>query len=401
MSEHPLKDVIVTAFRNLGGRAHLSAVYKEVRRLGYDRGGKEPDKIVRSEIQKHSRNSRRFSGKSDDDLFRHVGPARSGIWELREVRLPEEVPIGLAYSEGSVQKILVNRYERDPRARDECIQHYGTSCFLCAFDFVAVYGEVMAGFTHVHHLRALSSVGADYEVDPIRDLRPVCPNCHAVLHRREPPYSLDEVREFLRAERREGRINCSATEGRTPMTDIEKARQLFREAGLAFPTIPEGLAVRLKEQGRWLFSTREIDMSPYNLEHYVHEVDGTDVEDYAVLSHSGHGANSYAIQYYLVYGALRMLLHLGWGGVYMGADAATDNIRECFSLADQIVPAALAAGRLGADGRLTVVGSDFYGSYWSAPGQSRQKERSDSKAPAEVLAEVLHWLERDMRIGTW
>jgi len=214
MSEQPLKDLIVIAFRNLGGRAHLSAVYKEVRRLGYDRGGEEPDKIVRSEIQKHSQNSRRFTGKSDDDLFRHVGPERSGLWELRDealfdgpVKLAEEVRSGSAYSEGSVQKILVNRYERDPRARDDCIAHYGTRCFLCRFDFVAVYGEVMAGFIHVHHLRALSGVGAEYQVDPILDLRPVCPNCHAVLHRREPPYSLDEVREFLQSQRRGRRTN--------------------------------------------------------------------------------------------------------------------------------------------------------------------------------------------------
>jgi 5-methylcytosine-specific restriction enzyme A len=114
-----------------------------------------------------------------------------------QVRLPEEVPSGSTYSEGSVQRILVNRYERDPRAREECIRHYGTTCFLCGFDFVAAYGEVMTGFIHVHHLNPLSSIGADYEVDPIRDLRPVCPNCHAVLHRREPPYSPDEVRQFL------------------------------------------------------------------------------------------------------------------------------------------------------------------------------------------------------------
>ena len=113
-------------------------------------------------------------------------------------RLPEEVPNGVAYHEGNVQRILVNRYERDPRARDACIEHYGTACFLCSFDFVAVYGEVMAGFIHVHHLDALSSIGADYKVNPVRNLRPVCANCHAVLHRREPPYSLEEVRQFLR-----------------------------------------------------------------------------------------------------------------------------------------------------------------------------------------------------------
>jgi 5-methylcytosine-specific restriction protein A len=57
----------------------------------------------------------------------------------------------------------------------------------------------MTGFTHVHHLKLLSTVGSGYQVDPIEDLRPVCPNCHAVIHRREPPYSIDEVRAFLAA----------------------------------------------------------------------------------------------------------------------------------------------------------------------------------------------------------
>jgi len=122
-----------------------------------------------------------------------------------------------------------------------------------------------------------------------------------------------------------------------PMNDIEKAKQLFREAGLAFPTIPEELAARLKKHGKWLFATREIDISPYNLQHYVSEVDETHVEDYAVLSHSGHGVNSYALQYYLVYGPLRMFLHLGWGGVYMDAEAAAAKIRDCFSLAAEVI----------------------------------------------------------------
>ena len=170
---------------------------------------------------------------------------------------------------------------------------------------------------------------------------------------------------------------------------VDTAKTLFRDEGLVFPAIPDELAAELKEQSRWLFSTRKIDISPYNLDHYVDEVDGIDVEDYAVLSHSGHGANSYAIQYYLVHGSLRMFLHLGWGGVYSDADADVGKIRRCFSLADQIVP---AASKLGKDDRLTIVASDFYGSHWSAPKQSRQNERSGANGPAEVLAEALHWL---------
>jgi len=183
--------------------------------------------------------------------------------------------------------------------------------------------------------------------------------------------------------------------GDLAVSDLEKARQLFTGEGLAFPAIPDKLAVRLKERDEWVFSTRELRMSPYNLQHYVQERNRARVGEYAVVAHSGHGVNSYAIQYYLIYGPLRMFLHLGWGGVYMDADAAASQIQECFSLADQIVPAAMTAGKLGAGKRLTIVGSDFYGSYWSAPGRRRRKERGeskDSKTPAEALAEVLHWL---------
>src|SRR5208337_266479 len=103
------------------------------------------------------------------------------------------------------------------------------------------------------------------------------------------------------------------------MSDIDKAKHLFQKAGLSFPPIPNELASRLKEQGEWVFSTRPIEVSPYVLRHYVDEAEKTDVEDNALLAHSGHGVNSYAIQYYLVYGPLRMFLHLGWGGVYMNA----------------------------------------------------------------------------------
>ena len=114
-------------------------------------------------------------------------------------KLPEEIPPGSTYIVGSVQQILVNRYERDPKARDECIRHYGTICVVCKFDFVAKYRPVMKDFIHVHHLKQISKVGAGYEVDPIRDLRPVCPNCHAVAHHRGEPYSLEEVGEFLKS----------------------------------------------------------------------------------------------------------------------------------------------------------------------------------------------------------
>lgn len=99
--------------------------------------------------------------------------------------------------EGVVYRVSVNAYERNPEARRRCIEAHGTMCAICRFSFGAVYGEVAEGYIHVHHVRPLSEIGGQYVVDPVEDLRPVCPNCHAVLHRRVPAYSIEEARAFL------------------------------------------------------------------------------------------------------------------------------------------------------------------------------------------------------------
>jgi predicted HNH restriction endonuclease len=64
---------------------------------------------------------------------------------------------------------------------------------MCGFKVAQTYGEVGEGFIHVHHLKPLSEIGSKYKVDPIQDLRPVCPNCHAMIHRRDPPYGIEEL----------------------------------------------------------------------------------------------------------------------------------------------------------------------------------------------------------------
>jgi hypothetical protein len=96
---------------------------------------------------------------------------------------PEEIPEGVKYFEGAVSYVKVNAYERNPAARHVCLEHHGTNCAVCGFNFGATYGEIGTDFIHVHHLKPLASVRKNYQVDPINDLRPVCPNCHAMLHR--------------------------------------------------------------------------------------------------------------------------------------------------------------------------------------------------------------------------
>ena len=100
--------------------------------------------------------------------------------------------------EGAARTVQSTVYERSPEARRLCLAHHGSRCAVCGMDFGQAYGPAAAGFIHVHHVTPLSRRGASYQVDPARDLRPVCPNCHAVIHLREPPYSIDEVQAMHR-----------------------------------------------------------------------------------------------------------------------------------------------------------------------------------------------------------
>jgi len=100
--------------------------------------------------------------------------------------------------EGAHRRISVNAYERNERARQACIEHYGTACSVCALDFGLTYGDRGRGYIHVHHLVPIASIGATYAVDPVEDLRPVCPNCHAMLHRGENLLSIEDLKRMLR-----------------------------------------------------------------------------------------------------------------------------------------------------------------------------------------------------------
>jgi hypothetical protein len=143
--------------------------------------------------------SPRIANDRDPVQERRKKKRLSEFWTREPIKLfPDEIEEINSIREGAEYRITVNAYERDPKARRQCIEYYGTSCFICGFSFGAVYGEVAEGFVHVHHLQPLSEIGSEYIVNPVKDLRPVCPNCHAVLHLHKPAFSIQEVMEFLR-----------------------------------------------------------------------------------------------------------------------------------------------------------------------------------------------------------
>ena len=106
----------------------------------------------------------------------------------------------IGYPEGALTTVQTNRYERDRRNRAAAIAIHGTACEACGLEMGTRYGAVAAGVIQVHHVTPISQLGAGYVIDPVRDLVPLCPNCHAVVHRRNPPLTVREIRLLLEQE---------------------------------------------------------------------------------------------------------------------------------------------------------------------------------------------------------
>ncbi|MEM1042624.1 MAG: HNH endonuclease [Bacteroidota bacterium] len=203
-------DDIVTAMQNLGGQAAYAALYEEVARV---RGLPLPKTwraIVRNQVESYSSDSENYRD-SREDLFYSVGGLGSGAWALRKrAGYPTKNSITRADSasasreprpgyEGAVKRVALDRYERDPKLRQRCLDYFGYDCAVCGLNFETAYGEIGRGYIHVHHLVPLALKAGPRLVDPVRDLRPVCPNCHAMLHRRNPPIPVEELRAQLRS----------------------------------------------------------------------------------------------------------------------------------------------------------------------------------------------------------
>jgi len=99
--------------------------------------------------------------------------------------------------EGSAKEIKSIKYERNPINRQICLANKGYRCSICGFDFEKVYGILGRNFIEVHHIVPVSKMGDDYVVDPIKELYPLCSNCHSMVHRKDPPYSIEELKKII------------------------------------------------------------------------------------------------------------------------------------------------------------------------------------------------------------
>jgi 5-methylcytosine-specific restriction protein A len=196
------------------GRQHILAAIQDIqngvkhsfgRSMFYDvlyKGARYPPKAVyglaASKVSGRSYGPHDFKGGLRTFCFRTLRENGFEIVTKADHQLfPNEIDADEEHIEGAVYQVTVNRFERDPKARAKAIAHYGARCQVCRFDFEVAFGSIGAGFIHVHHVVRLSEIRSTYVIDPVGDLRPVCPNCHAMLHKRSPPYSLEQLISIL------------------------------------------------------------------------------------------------------------------------------------------------------------------------------------------------------------
>ena len=139
-------------------------------------------------------------GESDD----HILCRWTGRFATAVVAILPVVDVGgkfdrdvVGFPEGAQTRVHVNRYERDRRNRASAIAIHGTACKACGLNMSERYGPIAQDLVEVHHITPASQLGPGYVIDPVCDLVPLCPNCHAVVHRNDPPLDVDQVSSLL------------------------------------------------------------------------------------------------------------------------------------------------------------------------------------------------------------
>jgi 5-methylcytosine-specific restriction protein A len=140
-----------------------------------------------------------FTPKLERKYLKRVGNNWYASDGKISIQIAEEVDEAEKIVVGASKIISVNSFERDPVARTKCLAHHGYKCAVCSFDFEEFYGSIGQNYIHVHHTFPFSEVREKYLLDPIRDLIPVCPNCHAMIHRTRPILTIVQLKEHLKA----------------------------------------------------------------------------------------------------------------------------------------------------------------------------------------------------------
>ncbi len=115
------------------------------------------------------------------------------ITDLSKIEHRQSTKAGLDESlgglEGEVRKRMIRHRKREARLRADKIrdclrrgQALACEVETCRVDFEERYGDLGRDYIQVHHMKPLADRTRPQSTPP-SDLRLVCPNCHAMIHR--------------------------------------------------------------------------------------------------------------------------------------------------------------------------------------------------------------------------
>jgi len=99
--------------------------------------------------------------------------------------------------EGEVTRVQSIRRERNKSNRALCLSIHGEICGVCGFESKANFTEEIGSIMEVHHIEPLSKLDSPKTFDPRNDLIPLCPNCHRAIHKKDPPYLPQDLKNLV------------------------------------------------------------------------------------------------------------------------------------------------------------------------------------------------------------
>ena len=170
----------------------------------YDFGAQDIDDVIKKQMERYCNNVQRDQ-KHNRKLFHKLNSSTYTLIEfIANSNTIEDEVDGLDYTyesstEGTKKSKYTSYYERDPKLRKRALQFHGVTCYSCGFNFEQFYGEYAKDYIHIHHTKPLFENEDKVSVDPIKDLVPVCANCHSVIHRRKATTkSVEEIQDMIK-----------------------------------------------------------------------------------------------------------------------------------------------------------------------------------------------------------
>lgn len=117
---------------------------------------------------------------------------KSSLGKVYNARMSTIIPYEELIEEGESKTVLTKSYERSRKLRNAAIEYFSRNgiitCDCCGFEFKSFYGEKYGtSCIEIHHLKPIFQYAGKNVVqtidDALRNVLPVCPNCHRVIHK--------------------------------------------------------------------------------------------------------------------------------------------------------------------------------------------------------------------------